>query len=222
MWNIVWSPVRFFDARRHRHADWVTALAAPALCAGLQGVSVSIFSGKIRPILETALARLDLPLAGLPSGHLFVVMSALTYPMYFALLTLAVLALDVLANNSGQPARLTELTALSFYTQVPYCLLMILIAWVWVPEPLRLPVGRSTAELLTEVQRYRETMRSGPLLSTGRLLSFYSLLWLAAVLSIALKVVSDLSTRATIIVAMVLLAICAAGPIFGAAVRLLP
>ncbi len=150
---------------------------------------MSIFSGKIRPMLDTALARLDLPLASLPSGHLFVAMSALTYPMYFALLTLAVLALDVLTNDSGQPARLTELTALSFYTQVPYCLVMILIAWVWVPEPMRLPVGRSTAELLTEVQRYRETMRSGPLLSTGRLLSFYSLLWLAAVLSIALKVV---------------------------------
>ena len=49
MWNLVWNPVRFFEARRHRHADWITALAAPALCAGLQGVSVSIFSGKTRP-----------------------------------------------------------------------------------------------------------------------------------------------------------------------------
>ena len=183
---------------------------------------MSIFSGKIRPMLDTALARLDLPLTGLPSLLLFVAMSALTYPMYFALLTLAVLALDVLANNSGQPARLTELTALSFYTQVPYCLLMILIAWVWVPEPMRLPVGCSTAELLTEVQRYRETMRSGPLLSTGRLLSFYSLLWLAAVLSIGLKVVTGLSTRATVVVAMVLLTVCAAGPILGFTVRLLP
>ena len=86
---------------------------------------------------------------------------------------------------------------------------------------MRLPVGRSTAELLTEVQRYRETMWSGPLLSTGRLLSFYSLLWLAGVLSIALKVVTGLSTRATAVVAMVLLTVCAAGPILGAVVRLL-
>ena len=130
MWSLVWNQARFFEARRHRHADWITALAAPALCAGLQGVSVSIFSGKTRPTLDTVLARLDLPLTGLPSGHLVVAMSALTYPMYFGLLTLAVLALDVLANNSGQPARLTEFTALSFYTQVPYCLLMIHIAFV--------------------------------------------------------------------------------------------
>ena len=178
---------------------------------------MSIFSGKTRPMLDTALARLDLPLAGLPSGPLFVAMSALTYPMYFALLTLA-----VLGNDSGQPARLTELTALSFYTQVPYCLLMILIALIWVPEPIRVPSGRSAVELLTEVQRYRETMRSEPLLSTGRLLSSCSMLWLAAVISIALKVVAGLSTRATVLVAMVLLAVCAAGPILGAAVRLLP
>ncbi len=87
---------------------------------------------------------------------------------------------------------------------------------------MRLPVGRSTAELLTEVQRYRETMRSGPLLSTGRLLSVYSLLWLAAVLSVALKVVTGLSTRATVVVAVVLLIVCAAGPILGAVVRLVP
>ena len=222
MVNLAWSPARFFDARRRRHADWVTALAAPALCAGLQGVSVSIFSGKTRPMLDVALANLDLPLTGLPSGHLFVAMSALTYPMYSALLTLAVLALDVLANNSGQPARLTELTALSFYTQVPYCLLMILIAWVWVPEPMRLPSGRSTAELLTAVHGYRETMLSGRLLSTGRLLSYSSLFWLVGVLSVALKVVTGLSTRGTVVVAVVLLGVCAAGLILGAAVRLLP
>ncbi len=138
MWNLVWSPVRFFDARRRRHADWVTALAAPALCAGLQSVSASIFSGKIRPILDTALARLDLPLTGLPSGHLVVAMSALSYPMYFGLLTLAVLALDVLTNNSGQPARLTELTALSFYTQV-------------MPNALQEAVNRISEELFTIV-----------------------------------------------------------------------
>ena len=165
---------------------------------------MSIFSGKTRPMLDAAMARLDLPVTGLPSGPLLVAMSALTYPTFFAILTLAILALDVLIGDSGQPARLTEFTALSFYTQVPYCLLMILLAWVWVPEPIRLPAGPSTAELLSTVQRYRETMQSAPLLSTGRLLSYYSLLWLAAVLSVALKVVADLSTyRATVVVAIV-------------------
>ena len=221
MVNLAWSPVRFFNARRRRHPDWGTALAAPALCAGLQIVATSMFSGKTRPLLDTALDRLDLPLTGLPSGLLGVAISALSYPMFFGLLTLAVLALDVLVTDSGQPARLTEFTALSFYTQVPYCLLMILIAWIWVPEPVRLPVGPATAALPVVVQRYRDTILSGPLLSTGRLLSYYSLLWQAAVLSVAFKVVAGLSTRATLMMAVVLFTLCAAGPILGAAVRLL-
>ena len=70
--------------------------------------------------------------------------------------------------------------------------------------------------------RYRETTLARPLLSTGRLLSYYSLLWLAVVLSVALKVVTGLSTRATVVVAVVLFTLCAAGPLLGAAVRLLP
>ena len=71
------------------------------------------------------------------------------------------------------------------------------------------------------MERYRETMLSSPLLSTGRLLSYYSLLWLAVVLSVALKVVTGLSTRASVVVAIVLFTVCAAGPILGAAMRLL-
>mgnify|MGYP001156504041 CR=1 FL=1 len=219
MANLFWSPVRFFDARRRDRPDWATALTAPVLCAGLQTVSAAIFSDKTRPVVAAALARLDLPLAGLPTGHMFVAMSVLTYPMYFGLLTLAVLALDVLTTDSGESARLTELTALSFYTQVPYCVIMILIAWVWVPEPLRLSTGSST-DVLTAVYRYRDAMLSGPLLSTGRLLSYYSLLWLAAVLSVALTVVCRLSTRATVVTTIVLLTVCVAAPILGGGVRL--
>ena len=64
-------------------------------------------------------------------------------------------------------------------------------------------------------------MWSAPLLSTGRLLSYYSLLWFAAVLSAALKVVAGLSTRATVVVAVILFTVCAAGLLFGAAVRAL-
>jgi len=180
-----------------------------------------LFSRKTRPPLEVALAEADLPLTGLPTAPLFAATSLLTYPMVCGLLILAVLALDVLGTDSGEPARLAEFTALCFYTQVPYCLLMIAIAWVWVPESFTLPSGVSAAELLFEVRRYRSTLLSEPLLSTGRLLSFYSLLWLAAVVSIALKVVGGLSPRATVVVAVVLFAICNAGTIIGAGMRLL-
>jgi uncharacterized membrane protein len=119
MWSLFWSPVRFFDTRRHCHPRVFSSLAAPALCAALQSISVAIFSSRTRPGLEAALARADLPLTELPAAPLFAAMNILTYPMFFGLLTLAVLALDVVIKDSGQPTRLTEFTALSFYTQVP-------------------------------------------------------------------------------------------------------
>lgn len=221
MWSLLWSPGRFFAARLHRPPRWGFALGGPALCAGLQSVSAYLFSAKTRPLVDAALATLDLPLPGLPSERLLIAMSVLTYPMFFALLTLAVLAIDVLLKDSRQPAHLTEFTALSFYTQVPFCLVMIVIAWAWAPEPMRLPAG-SAAELLSATYRYRDAMQAGPLLSTGRLLSYYSLLWLAAVLSLALQAVAGLSTRATVAAAAVLLAVCASGPLLRAAAQLLP
>ena len=217
MESLVWSPVRFFEARRSGRLDWVTVFTAPVVCAALQGVSVAIFHAKTRPVMDTVLARLDLSLTGLPMGAVFATTSLLTYPMFFGILTLAVLAVDVLVTGSRQPVLLTKFTALGFYTQVPYCLLMIVIAWLWEPEPLRLPTGSSTAELLNHVRRYQATMLSGPLLSTGQLLSYYSLIWLAVVLAVALKVVGELSVRATVLIAIVLFCICAAGPILGSA-----
>lgn len=74
---------------------------------------------------------------------------------------------------------------------------------------------------MTQVRHHQATLLSGPLLSSGRLLSYYSLAWLAIVLSIALTVVAGLSTRATVLMAIVLFTVCAVGPILGAAVRLL-
>ena len=66
------------------------------------------------------------------------------------------------------------------------------------------------------------TVLSDPLMSTGRLLEKYSLLWLSAVLAIALKVVGSLSVRATVAAAAVLFVICMAGPMVNLLRELLP
>ena len=134
--------------------------------------------------------------------------------MFYGVMLLAMLALDVVASGSEQPRLLAKFTAVSFYTQVPWCIVMIAITWYWTPEPLRLPLGASEAEVLEAMTRYQATVRSGPLMSTGQLLGHYSNLWLAAVLAIALKVVGSLSLRATVAAGTVLFVICMAGPIF--------
>ena len=214
MYMLLWSPVRFFETRRANGLHWLTAAGAPALCAGLQAVTGSITSARILPAMEDAIAVIDVPFAEFPLQSIAFVAGLLGYPMFFGVMFLAVLALDIVASGSEQPRLLAKFTAVGFYTQVPWCIVMIAIAWHWTPEPLRLPVGVSQAEIMEQMTRYQVTVRSGPLMSTGQLLGHFSQLWLSAVLAIALKVVGSLSVRATVAVGTVLFVICMAGPIF--------
>ena len=211
---LFWSPVHFFETRRANGLPWRAAAAAPALCAVLQTVSGSMVSAKTRPAIATAMAALDPSLPELPVSGLLATASLLGYPMFFGILFLAVLALDVLAAGSQQPGLLARFTAVSLYTQVPYCIAMIIIVSYWMPEPLRLASGLSDTEIMQQVARYSASIHSGPLMSTGKLLHYFSQLWLSAVLAIALKVVGSLSVRATFAVGTVLFVICMAGPIF--------
>ncbi len=89
------------------------------------------------------------------------------------------------------------------------------IAWLWQPEPAAFPAPASTAELVLTISHYRDALLSEPLPSTGRLLSLYSLIWLASILTIALKVETRLSRGGTVLAALALLTICAGGPLVG-------
>ena len=211
---LLWSPVRFFETRRADGLHWLAAAGGPVLCAVLQSVSGSMTAAKLLPELQKAMAIIETPFAEFPAQGMAVVGGLLGYPMFYGVMLLAMLAIDILASRSEQPRLLAKFTAVSFYTQAPWCIVMIAIAWHWTPEPIRLPVGASEAEVLEAMTRYQAAVRSGPLMSTGQLLGHYSNLWLSAVLAIALKVVGSLSIRATVAAGAVLFVICMAGPIF--------
>ncbi len=214
MITLFWSPVRFFETCRTGGLHWLAAAGAPALCAVLQAVSGSLTAAKMLPEIERVMALIETPFADFPAHGLAVVGGFLGYPMFYGVLLLAVLAIDILASGSEQPRLLAKFTAVSFYTQVPWCIVMIAIVWHWTPEPIRVPVGASNADILEAAAGYQRNLQSEPLLSTGRLLGHYSNLWLSATLAIALKVVGSLSGRATVAVGAVLFVICMAGPIF--------
>ena len=214
MHMLLWSPIRFFETRRAGGLHWLAAAGGPALCAVLQAVTGSITSARILPALEDAIAAVNVPFAEFPMQSMAFVAGLLGYPMFYGVMLLAVLALDVVAAGSQQPRLLAKFTAVSFYTQVPWCIVMIAIVWHWTPEPMRVPVGASNTEIMEALADHQRSLQSGPLLSTGRLLGHYSNLWLSAVLAIALKVVGSLSVRATFVVGTVLFVIYMAGPIF--------
>ncbi len=219
MFTLFWSPVRFFESRRADGLHWLAAAGALVLCAVLQTVSGSMTLAKMLPEMERVMALVETPFADFPVQGLTVIGGLLGYPMFYGVMFLAVLALDIVASGSEQPRLLAKFTAVSFYTQAPWCIVMIAIAWYWTPEPMRLPVGATDTEILEAAARYQRGMQSGPLMSTGRLLGHYSNLWLSAVLAIALKVVGSLSVRATFAIGAVLFVICMAGPIFNFALE---
>ncbi len=219
MFTLFWSPVRYFETRRVDGLHWLAAAGAPGLCAVLQSVSASMTLAKTLPEIETVMARVETPFSEFPLQGLAAVGGLLGYPMFYGVMLLAVLAIDILASGSEQPRLLAKFTAVSFYTQVPWCIVMIAIVWHWTPEPIRLPVGASNADIMEAAAGYQRSLQSDPLLSTGRLLEHYSNLWLSAVLAIALKVVGSLSVRATFAVGAVLFVICMAGPIFNFALE---
>ncbi|MCY4511232.1 MAG: hypothetical protein OXG35_30350, partial [Acidobacteria bacterium] len=192
----------------------LAAAGALVLCAVLQSVSGAMTLAKMLPEIERVMALVETPFAEFPVQGLAVVGGLLGYPMFYGVMLLAVLAIDILVSGSEQPRLLAKFTAVSFYTQVPWCIVMIAIAWYWTPEPMRVPVGASETEILEAAARYQRSIQSEPLMSTGRLLGHFSSLWLSAMLAIALKVVGSLSVRATVAVGTVLFVICMAGPIF--------
>ena len=219
---LFWSPIRFFETRRAGGLHWLAAAAAPAVCAGLQATTGAVLAAKSMLAMDTVFDNLEIPLSEFPVQGFAVFAGLLGYPMFFGMMFLAMLALDVVASGSEQPRLLAKFTAVSFYTQAPWCVLMLAITWYWTPEPLSLPVGASRSEILEHVGRYQTTVQSDPLMSTGHLLENYSLLWLSAVLAIALKVVGSLSVRATVAAGTVLFVICMAGPILNLVRGLLP
>ena len=219
MFTLFWSPVRFFETRRTGGLHGLAAAGALVLCGVLQSVSGSMTLAKTLPEIESVMELAETPFAEFPVQGLAVVGGLLGFPMFYGVMLLAVLALDVVAAGSQQPRLLAKFTAVSFYTQVPWCIVMIAIAWYWTPEPMRVPVGASDTEILEAATGYQRGLQSGPLMSTGRLLGHYSNLWLSAVLAIALKVVGSLSVRATVAVGAVLFVICMAGPIFNFALE---
>jgi hypothetical protein len=198
MLAFVFSPVRYFESRLDRRLGWTLPLAVPGLCALLHCTAALILAGKTGPIVESAFDEIGLSTAALFPAQVFALLTLFGYPITYGMAVLALIALDVVLIDSGQARRLGQCAGLCFLSQLPYCLLMVVVAVAWTPAPLSLPAGASLLEVRQAVERYRDAASEGPLLSTARLMSYYSILWLCTTLAISLKVVSRLRIGATL------------------------
>lgn len=210
VWGFAVHPAVFFRTRLQKKPNWVLALSAPALCALLQLASALVLSEKAQPVLREFLVQENLAAADM---HAFSTVAAsagfASYFLNYGMMALAVVCLDVLLKDSGRLPRLAEFTGLSFFLQLPYCVLMLIAAYLWVPDPVLLPTSTSPSEIRLAIQEWRQVMFSWPLFVASRTIAYYLLAWQAILLAICLKIVSGLSTRAVLLAGGLLLALSA-------------
>lgn len=204
MWAFVWSPVRFFEARAETQPDWVLAGVAPVLCGVLQVTAVVILAGKVQEVLATALPHLDAARALAPPLSASALTTVAGYPVAFGFSAMALICLDVLLVDSRKAPQLAACAAYTFYTQVPASVLLIAAACLWSPTPLILDGAFPLADLRHVARDYREGVRSAPLFAIAESVAELSLLWFAALLGVALRVVSGVSVRAATLSACLL------------------
>ncbi len=191
--HLWFSPVRFFRARLERPPGYLGALAPLVAYIALASAAVLVVVGKTRRVTEVAFARVEAPpLAPAWVGDAIGVVSSVTAVCFaFVLSALAVVALDMLFAQSGRGRRLVEFTALAYCSQLPFAAVWLgIVAWWWQPEPLRLPAGVTSVELLDVLRAYQENSANAPLLSTLRLVASYFWCWFVALQAVALRVVA--------------------------------
>lgn len=208
MLAFVFSPVRFFEYRLRQPPDWPLALLPLILCVTAQIVSALLFVEKLQPVMTALTGNLSESAAwARPLEGVSVVLVPFGYAASYAMAALALVCLDVVTGDSGHEVRLVEFAGLSFFTLVPYAIATVLIAIAWSPGTPTVGTAPSLEEIRRAIESQRVAMAASPLLSTGRLLSYYSTVWFVGMLSAALKTVTGLGTTAVWMAAAFLLAL---------------
>jgi Yip1 domain len=193
LWNFVAHPASFFGDRFRQKPNWPLALAAPALCAVLQFISSFLLTNKTLPIVRKFLAREHLQQIDM---HLFGVLASTfasaSYLVAFGTIVAAVVCFDVLLMDSGRLRRLAEFAGLSFFAQLPYCVLMVVVAYLWSPNPIGPALDTSPSEISAAIQQWRTEMFGWWLLSASRVIGYYALIWQVVLIGVFLNVVSRL------------------------------
>ena len=187
------SPIRCFRARLARSPRHAAALTPLAAYLAVTSAAVLVVSARTNDMAAAAFDQAGLPplFPAWVNDGIVLVSSVTTGCFLFALWALAAVVLDMLFAQSGRGRRLVEFTALSYWSQLPYAAVWFgMVAWWWQPEPLRLPPGVTTVELMDILRTYQEENADASMLSTLRLAASYSWCWLVALQAAALRVVS--------------------------------
>jgi len=146
--NLVYRPVVFFQDRVARPPSWWWAAGGPALCTCLILVSQVLFLSRTAPPLTAALTSAGVPAAFIVSSQYLGLVTAASICLVMWFLASAVtIACDVLFRGTDDVFRVLEVNGLAFYSQVPWLVAVVVVAWCYQPPfPELGPAGTTVVE----------------------------------------------------------------------------
>jgi len=206
--ELVFSPVTFFKKRLDKPPNWALALSPLIVCVVAQIVSALMLVDTMQAALTTFTAPASLPAASPgPFRILPLILVPFGYAATYAVATLALVCLDVVTKDSRRGGRLAEFAALAFFAHVPYAIASVVLVHLWSAGEPAASAWASLEDLSRGLDVQRAATLGSPLLSTARLLSYYSSAWYALVITASLQAVTGMKTRGTWLAAAFLLAL---------------
>ncbi|MDE0004925.1 MAG: hypothetical protein OXQ29_19720 [Rhodospirillaceae bacterium] len=210
------SPIRFMQRRLESSSDWFSASLPLAAYVVISAGASAVIAERTNSAIGSALQQSGHTLPDLPAavtiiiGGGSVVMAGMSV---FLVQAGALWAFDALTVQSGRAARLVELAALSYWTQVVYAFAaLLLVAFLFEPPPLRVPSAVSGFELQRLLADYGANMQAAALPSSLALVRQMFLIWLVGLYACALRLVSGFSIGGAWAAGVVLAVLFVIGP----------
>ena len=167
----------FFEGRVGRPPSWCVALGGPLVCSCLTVVGYVGFTSHITPLVALAASASNVPTSFVLSlQHMSVVSAASVCVVVWLVASAVMIAFEVLRAESAGVVRLLEFNALAFYSQVPWLLAFVYVAWTY-----RSPLETGGMDVLAagaSVERLTRLMQEDPALVVVKSIGEGSTLWL--------------------------------------------
>jgi hypothetical protein len=199
-WGLTYRPIVFFKDHLGRPTSWPLALGGPFACVCLTMISQVIFVAEAAPALVHALSGPAVPASFVLSMQYMGVFSAASVFLVVWLVASAVMiACDVLFTGTDSVVRVLEVNALALYSQVPWLVALVALAWAY--QPLH---GLDTGEALGggDIVRLTRLMQHAPMLVAVRTVSECSTLWLHGLFAAGYHAVSGVALPRAVVLAL--------------------
>jgi hypothetical protein len=190
---MLYEPVRFFEREMQRPFSWPRAMGGPVLCMLLYVPAFGVIS---QDVLRTILDSIDSSGGTLPVSHswpwFLAAAGGTGYLIYWLMATGFIACFDVLARGFGGTRTLLQITGVAHYSQVPYLILVLVLALLFSPPPLaaRQVAGEEVTQLLSD---YRAEVDGTVTMALARNFGYLFQSWLVLLLVCAYRAYSQTS-----------------------------